>query len=298
MNATTVEVTVEQAKIFEQHQEYRARVNKRNKRPDVKARYGERKADIRAGRRQVSHRPVVPDEAFDKLLETLSKETLQHIAGVLEGDGTTCYARGQKTPLIGFSNNDKPLLQYIKDTLQIPTKISGPDKGSCYQLSVSRQEHVQSLLRVLSPYFCCSLEIEKTQRVFDECGYDIDFELSEHEPTIPWFVGFGFDTEGNVDPRTYQLVTTQKDRRPLEKLQRLFNSGIVKEETDEEKGWTWYTVTWSGESFRKLISHILKYSKHQEKRDMLIAVLYFLAKVNPDGVWGEFYQQLKKDSLL
>lgn len=280
----TIEITPEQAKLLEQYQRERARLHK----------YGQ---DVKTGLRQVNHEPVVPDEAFDELLENLPRETLQHGAGFLEGDGSVNAPRAYNRPQISFSNQDIPVLQYVKDALQLPNEISGPDKDGNYILCIGRQNLIQPLIRVLSPYFCCQRTIEQIRKVYNRCDYAIDFDLSEHEPTIPWFVGFAFDAEGTkIDPRNAQLITDQKDRRPLEKLQRLFNSGTIVKYANQFG--TWYEITWSGESFRELIPYILKYSKHQGRLDMLKASLYFRAKEKPDGAWGEFYQRLKEDGCL
>lgn len=276
-------------------------IKARNNRPGNKARkqaHGKKRiADIAAGRRVPNHHPITPNKAFDELLETLPKEVLQHQAGFLEGDGSV-GSQKNKLPQMSFANLDKPLIQYIKDTLQLSRKIIRGNYD-CYSINIGRQELIQSLLRALSPYFCCPKFIKRVQKTFSECGYDIDFELSEHEPTIPWFVGFAFDAEGTkIDPRNAQLRTSQKDTRPLEKLQKLFNSGTIEEFTDKETGRVGHRIVWSGGNFRKLTPYILKYSKNQSRRDRLESSLYFLAKESPNSVWAKFYQQLKKDDLL
>lgn len=295
----TMEVTPEQAKILERYLGNQAYHRKRNQRPEIKAYHRRYNRDVKAGRRQAIHRPVIPDKVFDKLLGALPGETLQHITGFLEGDGTINYWEANRRPHVGFGNLDESIIRYIKNTLRLSREVGDLDKNGDYLLSIDRQEHVQALLRALSPYFCCPKTIERIRGVFDECSYSVDFDLVEHEPTIPWFVGFGFDAEGNkMDPHTYTLTVSQKDRRPLEKLQKLFNSGKIKRGTDGRRGFAWYVITWSGDCFRELIPRILKYSENRIRRDALIATLYFRARENPGGVWGEFYRQLRRDGLL
>jgi hypothetical protein len=102
-------------------------------------------------------------DSFIKNLNNLSDYNKGYIAGILDGEGCILIHTAKNkdkdkvyySAMINFSNQDKLLLDYIKDTLKLSTKIAGYNEsptGTCYLLNIYGKDMIKPFLKWIIPY--------------------------------------------------------------------------------------------------------------------------------------------------
>ena len=217
------------------------------------------------GRREYSS---VPD------LTNVPEEEKQWLTGFLEGDG--CIQLQQGRPSIEFGQTDSRILSYIQQLVKGGKLYSGKPP----RLVFSGTERGLPVLDAIKRYVVSRHYLEEIEDVFK-------LEAESHFPTLPWVVGF-WDAEGCFSTNSVNrlaAVLSQRDKEPLEKV-RVLLGGTVRWRQSSGIHQLFLRL----EETKRFLPTYLKFSHNPEKRERLLASLYYLAKTY--SAWRNYYERL------
>jgi len=204
-------------------------------------------------------------------LDRVSEEDKQWVVGFWEGDGTPSLTNSNKSFDLFFFQKESQVLEYIKGLVGGGSLSLGHGYDDLYHLGFYGWDRCLPLLCIFSQYLVGRYRVGQLNKLFDKVGFPFRFE--EHEPTLPWVVGF-FDAEGGTGlwERQFDLSFTQtRDKQVLEKIQRVLGGRIQK-----EVGKLYLRV----EDIRRFLPVYLTYSKNLQKRNKILSNLFCIAQVS------------------
>lgn len=213
------------------------------------------------------------------------EEDKQWLVGFIEGDGSIIPAgTGTNGPRITIYQKDIRLPQFIQGLISGGVlRNSIASNGEC-TLMFNGWKRCRPILNVIRNYVVAGYTLSRMEGAFG-------VQEEGHKPTLPWVCGF-WDAEGHFgcsygpsgDVTTFSV--SQKDRTVLEKVRNLIGGRIHKSIDDT------HSLSLRRGEIETFVPNYLRYSHNLEKREELLAILYYMA-TNHSG-WIPLYSKVRR----
>jgi len=203
------------------------------------------------------------------ILDNIPQDRLEWLVGFWEGDGGIDTKTRSTT--IRFYQKDIELLEKIQSLVGGGYISRG---GGIHELSFNGAERSLPFIKKFRELVVSFDKCEKLKKALTLLEFSNG--VKEHEPTIPWIVGF-FDAEGNstlTAGSTIRIGFTQKDIKVLEKIKEIVGGNL----TQEIGAWS---LNLRVEEIKNFLPHYLKYYYNNQKRNKLVVELLCLAQTSP-----------------